>query len=103
MQQSTSETFDDLRRRLGGRRLSAGTQATERARLLCYLSRHGRNVHTALDIVEAATSLAEEEEIAAYHCLEGVAVSHASEGWWLLFSFDDSLLPAASEIGRAHV
>jgi hypothetical protein len=89
---SGTDSFDELRRRLGGRRLPAVAQAAEGVRLLTYLRGEGTEVRTATDIFEAVGALSDEEEIAAYRCLEGIAISHASDGWWLLFRYDEPLL-----------
>jgi site-specific recombinase XerD len=49
----------------------------------------GVTVRRADDLIAAFQCLSHEEELAAFRCVEGVAVSHASDGWWLLFSPDD--------------
>lgn len=91
MRISRTETFDDLRRRLGGSQLPASARAIEGARLLAYLRDAGCNFLSSAGLLDAVGSLANDEEIAAHRCLEGVAISHASDGWWLLFRHDDPL------------
>lgn len=87
-----TETFDGLRRRLGGRRLSDAANAIEEARLFAYLRGAGCRDLSLAALADAINSLVEEEEISAHRCIEGVAVSHASDGWWLLVRHDEPLV-----------
>lgn len=55
-------------------------------RLLPYLADLGRAVATLDDLVCAIAGMDDEEELAAFRCAEGVAVTQASDGRWLLFT-----------------
>ncbi len=77
--------FDDLRRRWGGRLLTQLDQNAQVARLIQYLKANEHVIQTPDDVHTAILAEAAEEELTAIRCVEGVAVSHASDGWWLLF------------------
>ena len=85
MQLTNSSTFEQLRGRLGGTVLDPANRAIELERLIEYLNRLGSNIVTAGDVLSAIEADPTEEELSAYRCAEGVAVSHATDGWWLLF------------------
>lgn len=77
--------FEQLRRRLGGEVKCFDASPSEKTRLIGYLQRHGCTPLTAQDVASAVQAL-EDEELSAFPCQEGVAISHASDGWWLLLS-----------------
>ena len=54
--------------------------------LLAYLRGLGHRVTNLPELLGAVRDLDGEEELAAFHCQEGVAVSVASDGRWLLFT-----------------
>jgi hypothetical protein len=62
--------------------------AGEPRSLLDYLKRLGVVPATLEELLDGINHLPGEEELAAFRCQEGVAVSHASDGWWLLFVVD---------------
>jgi hypothetical protein len=76
--------FDDLRRRWGGRVLTQLDQNAQVARLIQYLKANKHVIQTLDDVLIAILTDADEEELTAIRCVEGVAVTHASDGWWLL-------------------
>ena len=53
--------------------------------LLSYLVNLGRPVATLDDLFAAIGGLEDEDELGAFRCAEGVAVSQASDARWLLF------------------
>lgn len=53
--------------------------------MLRYLRALGVQPKTASDLFHHIRALEDEEELSAFQCQEGVAVTQASEGWWLLF------------------
>lgn len=83
-------TFDHLRRRFDMSDPAAGA-AAERSRILRYLKENGVSVCTVGDVLEGVQSLDGEEELAAFKCCEGIAVTHASDGWSVLFANDIAL------------
>lgn len=87
--------FSELCRRWGGPKLVGSEQIDEMTRIVAYLRHQGSMVSEAADVFDAVQSLREEGELSSHHCVEGIAVSHASEGWWLLFAHG-SLEPTAS-------
>lgn len=58
----------------------------EGAAILSYLRAFGHDAHSPAELLQAIDALTDEEELAAFRCHEGVAVSHASDGWWVLFT-----------------
>ncbi|KQM88534.1 hypothetical protein ASE67_01940 [Sphingomonas sp. Leaf23] len=82
-------TFDQLRRQLGGTLILHADRLLEMRRIIDYLSELGFHVSTSSDIFDAIKNLEGEEELAAFHCVDGVAISNASDGWWLLISAGD--------------
>jgi len=64
---------------------SAFTGSGEPAEVLQYLGSFGFVVGNLEDLLAGINGLEGEEELAAFRCREGVAVSHGSDGWWLLF------------------
>lgn len=81
--------FKELRSAYGGLADHPATTIVgatrEAAAVLKYLRGFGATVRTVGDLHDAINALADEEELAAFRCREGIAVSHASDGWWLLF------------------
>ncbi len=53
--------------------------------IIRYLANLGVQVKRPADLLQI-NQLADEEELSAFRCLEGVAVSHASDGWFVLFT-----------------
>lgn len=82
-------TFEQLRRQLGGTLISPADRLLETRRIIDYLSGLGFHVSTSSDIFDAIMNLEGEEELAAFHCADGVAISNASDGWWLLIRAGD--------------
>jgi hypothetical protein len=82
-------SFSQLRERYGPD--GAATVATliskagEARRLIDYLRDLGQPIGALSDLMRGIRALEDEEELAAFECLEGVAVSHVSDGWWVLF------------------
>lgn len=91
MNTATLPSFGDLRRRFGATAESWRAPRGESTRLVAYLQQHGFLIQTPGDALVAISSMSTEDDLAAYACREGVAVSHASDGWWLLLSPDDCL------------
>lgn len=54
--------------------------------LLTYLQQLGRSVTTLDDLLAAIDDLDDEDELGAFLCAEGVAVSQASDARWLIFT-----------------
>lgn len=77
-------SFQHCRRRFDAASADFDAPPGEYMRLMTYLRQAGATPLSADDVLVAIRSLPEEEELTAYRCREGVAVSHASEGWWLL-------------------
>lgn len=78
-------TFDGLRRRLGGTSVHPNERAIKAEFLFEYLRNLGFSITSADDVPGAIEADPSEEELSAYRCAEGIAVAHASDGWWLLF------------------
>ena len=86
--------FADLLRRFGidatagveRARLPLATEDGEAGRVLAYLRDFGWRVSSTADVLRAVTMLEDEEELSAFAVLEGVALTHASEGWWVLLT-----------------
>jgi hypothetical protein len=90
MSSTSLPSFDEVRRRFADGHYSASTpRPDEKARVLGYLRELGAVVQTANDVLSAIRSMDDEEELAAVQCRDGVAVSHASDGWLLLFRDGD--------------
>jgi len=53
--------------------------------ILAYLASLGLSVRAPEDLLRI-NQIGDEEELSAFQCAEGVAVGHASDGWWLLFT-----------------
>lgn len=89
-------TFTGLRRRFadgqdvaGHRTVSLASRVSpgsEAHRVLSYLAAQGCRVRTPDELLAAIDSLQDEEELSAVRCRDGIAVGHASDGWWLLFT-----------------
>ena len=58
----------------------------EAGRILAYLRGFGWRISSAADVLRAVTALEDEEELSAFAVLEGVALTHASDGWWVLLT-----------------
>ncbi len=69
----------------------------EPARLMQYLRSLDLTIETLDDLYEGIAGLHDEEELSAFRCREGVAVSHASDGWWLIFIDDATDQPMRKE------
>jgi len=86
-------SFSDLYQRYAFNDVSLSTvvrfdeadQCREAQNLVRYLNSFGFRISTTADLFDAIQALEGEEELAAFRCHEGVAVSHASDGWWILF------------------
>lgn len=65
--------------------LTSAAPGSEADRVLGYLSSLGIHPRTPRDLFRQIHTLEDEEELTAFECQEGVAVTQASEGWWLLF------------------
>lgn len=63
---------------------SAGECAAA-ANILRYVAELGSPVRSLDDLPDAIAAL-EDEELSAFNCREGVAVSHASQNSWVLFT-----------------
>ncbi len=81
-------TFDDLGRGADDKSSAPVASPNEEQRLIAYLKDLGFVVATSADVLNAIKVAQDEEELAAHQCVEGIAVSHASDGWWLLFPRD---------------
>ena len=89
-------TFAELRRRFGGEEsthgeactvsMSAALQLGDPWSVLTYLRDLDRPVNCLSDLESAVNGLEDEKELAAFWCVEGVALSAASDGRWLLFT-----------------
>jgi hypothetical protein len=58
---------------------------SEASRILAYLAGLGHPVRRLSDLVRTLDALPDEEELSAHRVREGVLVSHASDGWFILF------------------
>lgn len=67
--------------------------------VLSYLRSFGDMPTSLDDVARAVDELADEEELSAFRCREGVAVGHASDGWWVLFVDDPA--PVSERAERA--
>lgn len=65
--------------------LAGAAPGSEGARVLRYLRALGFKPKTASDLFHQIRALEDEEDLTAFECKEGIAVTQASEGWWLLF------------------
>ena len=87
-------TFNTLRAEFGDAADDALTISLAQAQrdgsdprsVLGYLAGLGRPVVALPDLLAAIMQLEEEEELGAFACVEGVAVSVASDGAWLLYT-----------------
>lgn len=70
--------------------LDGGSDEPEAGPVLQYLKALGVRASTLDELFHGITSLEDEEELSAFECREGVAVTHASDGWWLLFVEGDA-------------
>lgn len=66
-------------------RLNDASQSAEALNVVRYLATFGFRITTVEEIFHAIEALDGEEELTAFRCREGIAVSHASDGWWILF------------------
>lgn len=96
-------SFDGLRRRMGGTSIHPSAHAIEAKRLIKYLQNLGFAITTADDVRGAIEADRSEAELSAHRCVEGVAVAHASDGWWLLFPHGSFESPACAAFGRSSV
>jgi len=55
-------------------------------RIIDYLRTLGIVIVTLEDLQAAISGLSDEDELSAFRCKEGIAVSVASDGHWLLFT-----------------
>jgi hypothetical protein len=94
-------TFKGLRRSIGGTSVHPSARATEEKCLIEYLQNQGFVIATADDVARAIKADPYEEELSSYHCVEGVAVTHASDGWWLLFPHGSLGAAACTESDRS--
>ncbi|WP_374470248.1 hypothetical protein [Phenylobacterium sp.] len=53
--------------------------------VLAYLAHFGSSPTNLEELVEAIDQVPDEEDLSAFRCAEGVAVTSASDGWWVLF------------------
>lgn len=53
--------------------------------VLTYLAHFGSSPTTLAQLVQAIGDLRDEDDLSAFRCAEGVAVTSASDGWWVLF------------------
>jgi hypothetical protein len=68
-----------------------GASAEPEAKVvLQYLQSLGVGASTLKELHDGISALEDEEELSAFECSEGVAVTHASDGWWLLFVDGDA-------------
>lgn len=68
---------------------AALTEGHDPMRVLSYLHGLGVAVATLDDLHDGINHLPDEEELAAFRCREGVAISHASDNLWVLFTAGD--------------
>lgn len=54
--------------------------------ILSYLAGLGCRVGSLAELQDAIVSLEGEEELSCFLVREGLAVTHASDGWWILFT-----------------
>lgn len=54
--------------------------------VLTYLADFGLSPTSLSGLLQAIDSLEDEEDLSAIRCAEGVAVTSASDGWWVLFT-----------------
>lgn len=97
-------TYVQLRRRYNASASTNDADADERQRVIAYVQQYsGQTVQSASDLIAALADLSDEEELSAHACLEGVAVTHMSDGWWLLFRDDEPLLsPQDGAVGSEY-
>jgi len=67
-------------------RLKSPRSKSEAARVLAYLAGFGIQPSTLDELRSAIDELEGEEELSAHPVAEGLAVTHASDGWWVLFT-----------------
>ena len=54
--------------------------------ILSYLAGLGCRVGSLNQLQDAIVGLVDEEELSCFLVREGLAVTHASDGWWILFT-----------------
>jgi hypothetical protein len=67
-------------------RLRSPSTEGDAARVLGYLAGFGLRPTTLDQLRAAIDELEGEEELSAHPVAEGLAVTHASDGWWVLFT-----------------
>ncbi|PHY22394.1 hypothetical protein [Caulobacter sp. BP25] len=84
---SPGENLPELR---GICRLDNPSGDAEAEVIIQYLHALGARTSTLKELLDGIAGLEDEEELSAFECREGVAVTHASDGWWLLFVDGDA-------------
>lgn len=87
--------------RRGDGQLSAKVANSELLRLVAYLRALGHQVHSGRDVYEAIRFLPDEEELGAEQRLDGVVITHASDGRELLIPLGELMLPHVDVAGDA--
>lgn len=90
MKRTKHLSFEQLRRRYGACASNFDAPAGEQFNIVNYLTHMRQKIHCIEDVLSEIRSYYD-DELAAFWCREGVAVSHTSDGWWLLLSLDDCL------------
>lgn len=81
-------SIEQLSQRFGGYILEGAERVRETEALLSYLELRSASHVSPAAIRAAIASASAEDELASFNCKEGIAVSHASDGWWLLLEAD---------------
>lgn len=84
-------TFAIFLLKSGAYEIAEDDARVEIERLVVYLNSQGKSVSCGCDVYTAIRTLPSEDEIGAEWCREGVAFTHASEGWAVLIPFDAPL------------
>lgn len=91
------QCYDEVRRRLGLRVLPLAQGRAEVRRIVAHLQRDAAPIRCAGDVYAAIAASAQEDELGAEQCREGIAVTHGSEGWIVLLRSDESLPQQVTE------
>lgn len=92
-----SQCYEEVFRRSGLRALPPSQARAELGRLLAHVQRNAGRLRCVDDVYAAIKAAAQEDELGAEQCREGIAVTHGSEGWIVLLRSDEPLRNQVTE------